>query len=681
MNVILFRADGTPIHTALTIVPARYEAAVEGGPVGAEIAVSGDAGALADALNWLDCDVSVYNDSGMLVWWGVVQSVSVTLAGTTFTLDAGPVVNAAAVVYTDAGGKSRATDYVTDAHSIALYGWRESRSTAQADDDGTALLKAQQAVSQGAEPLREVQAGGGADGGKLTCIGYWQTMDRTYWAQESGQLLRDEDTNATELLGWQVSGADFGFYRKGWRIGTLAARLAGLEPTDRVIVSGSATNDATYEVVEGEDRGAVTTYTTDDTFYFDTIDDVHDSNGLLDQFREGDLIQISGTAEGENSGVFFIKAISQGGDGGYQSMTVHPETIQNESPGATVTVAAGNSIKVTPRPWADEMPGATVTARSQAQKLAMAVTIPAGPTWELSEVWLRAARLGSPTDNLKVELYTDSGGVPGAVAASAVLVGADLPPTDDIDWQRWDFSTPMLLFPAVTYWLVVSRTGSAAQAAYRLGLYEAADGFGSADALLIYDGAGWVSRTVESGLDAALGLRVYSQRETTAQIGDIVATVGGRLAATAIRTASGVWTRKYRDPNQAQTALNEIKALLEYGTADGRRLTARVAAGRVLLVDAQPEPDEPPLLWVGGELRDRWGLPLAQGALPVGEWVAFGDLAGGEFAPAFLESAEYDVASGKLRPTFRREPPVRRLARILNEGVMTTAARLRPLLR
>ena len=140
MQALLSRPDGTPIHTRLTLSPSRYDAAVEGGPAGAEIAVSGDAGALADALNWLNCDVSIYSDGGLLVWWGVVQTVSVTLAGTTFTLDAGPVVNAAAVVYTDTAGKSRATDYVSDAHSIALYGRRESRSTAQADDDGTAQI-------------------------------------------------------------------------------------------------------------------------------------------------------------------------------------------------------------------------------------------------------------------------------------------------------------------------------------------------------------------------------------------------------------------------------------------------------------------------------------------------------------------------------------------------------------
>ena len=682
MNVLLSRADNTPIYTRLDLSPVRYGAAVEGGPTSAEIAVTGDRGALMDALGWLDCDVQICNDGGLLVWWGVVQAVSVTLAGTTFTLDAGPVVNAAAVVYTDTAGKTRATDYVSDAHSIALYGRRESRSTAQADDDGTALLNAQQAISQGAEPLREVQAGGGADGGKLTCIGYWQTMDRTYWVRTTGQLERDQDADATELLGWQASGDDFGFYPPEYRIGTLGATLSALAPTDRLIVVGSASNDGTYEVTEADDRAAVTTYTTDDTFYFDTIDDVHDLNGYLNQFREGDLIEISGTEEGENSGPFFIKQISQASNGSYNHMTVHPETIQTEGTGATVTVTAGNSIAVEPRPPADELPGAAVTARSQAQKLAMGWTVPAGAMWELSEVWVKAARVGNPTDNLKIELCMDAAGAPGTVAAAATVTGADLPLLESIDWRQWVFSTPMLLFPTFTYWLVVSRTGSASTDAYRLGIREAAEGFESADALLLYDGSDWISRTVRSGLGAALGLRIYSQKETTAQILDIVATAGTRLAATAIRTPSGIYTRKYRGENEAQTALADIRALLEFGAADGRRLTATVTAGRVLQIDAQRDATDPAYQWVGGELRDRWGLALPQGFLPVGEWVSFGDLVGGEFAPAFLESAEYDAATGAVRPSFRKEQPIRRLARLASRsGLASLARELRPLLK
>ena len=134
MQAILTRPDGTPVHTGLTLTPTRYGAAAEGGPVGAEIAISGDRGALVDALGWLECGVEIYNDSGMIVWWGLVQSASVTLAGTTYTRDAGPVVNAATVIYTDADGNS-ASEGAQDAHSVELNGRRETQVTADATDE------------------------------------------------------------------------------------------------------------------------------------------------------------------------------------------------------------------------------------------------------------------------------------------------------------------------------------------------------------------------------------------------------------------------------------------------------------------------------------------------------------------------------------------------------------------
>lgn len=52
-----------------------------------------------------------------------------------------------------------------------------------------------------------------------------------------------------------------------------------------------------------------------------------------------------------------------------------------------------------------------------------------------------------------------------------------------------------------------------------------------------------MARTLDSGLDARLSLRVYGQRITTTQIENIVSTIGDWLAGTAIRTASGLRSR------------------------------------------------------------------------------------------------------------------------------------------
>ena len=259
------------------------------------------------------------------------------------------------------------------------------------------------------------------------------------------------------------------------------------------------------------------------------------------------------------------------------------------------------------------------------------------------------------------------GGLPGTVLKSATVTGSTLPLLESIDWVQFEFDHSEVM-SAGTYYVVVSRSGAAATDAYRIGLREAEAGFSTADVLYLYDGSSWIGRSVLSGLGAALALRIYAQRVTTTQIEDIVSGVGDWLAGTGIRTASGLRAR-YRSEEQAATAQSEIKALLDFGTSGNARLLARVTVDRVLQVDAAPSAAEPGYTWsAAGGLRDRYGVALPEGVLPVGEWVAF-DVAGasGLFAPAFLEAAEFDVQSGRVRPAFRSEQPIQAMARLARE--------------
>lgn len=681
MHCSITRADNARIHTRLDVQPVRYSHAALGGPDTAELVVSGDKNALSDVLTWLACRVVIYNDAGLPVWWGLVQAAAVTLDGVEYALDASRIVNRMAVVYSDTLGNSAITSWVEDAHSVALYGRRESHMSVKAESNAPALAQATRIVNERSAPMRSVRAAAGADGAILSCLGYWRTLDWRYWSQPDGKVERDEDANATELLGWSLTSAEVGFHRGLMRVGTLGAALYELAETDRVIASGSAGNDGPYEIVDGDTRTDVTTYTSDE-IYFDPSDDVHDGDGILNMFLPGDLIEISGATEAGNNGVFFLKDYFQNDDGGYDHMRVYPGSIVNELAGATVTIAAGNSIEVAPRPFETEMPGASVTLASQATKIAMTVTLGVVAAWELSEIWIQAARIGSPADSLKIEICDNSGGTPGTVLKSATVSGGTLPTLENIDWVKWAFDHALLL-AAGTYHVVISRTGSPAVDAYRIGIREAAGYFSSVDPLLLYDGSSWIERNVISDLDAALALRVYGERLTTTQVLDIVAGSGDWLTGTRIGTASGLRTHMYRSAEAAQTAQSEIKALLEFGTSGGDRLMATVSVDGALLVDAAPSASAPRYIWTGDGLRDRWGLPLAQGALPVGEWVGFEMASLAEtFGASFLEAAEFDVASGTVRPSFRAEQAVSTLARLAQPAALPDlAVRLRPYLR
>lgn len=679
MHAILTRPDGTTIHTRLDVRPTRYSHSALGGPDAAELAVSGDNNALSDVLTWLACHVVIYNESALPVWWGLVQAATVTLDGVQYGLDASQIVNRMAVVYADELGNPASTTWVEDAHSIALYGRRELRMSVKAETNAPALAQATRIVNERSAPLRSVSGGNGEPGARLACVGYWRTLDWRFWSQSVGQVERDQDVNATEMLGWSITSAGIGFHLGHMCIGATGAVLYPLAETDRIIVTGSGSNDDTYEVSGPDDRTAVTAYNSVE-ISFDASDDVHDQDGVLNMFRPGDLVEITDSTS--NDGIYFVKDMFQNGDGSFDHMRTYPNTIIDELAGANLTITAGNSIVVAPRPAAYEMPSATITLKSQATKIAMTVTLTLS-AGELSEIWIQAAKIGAPGDNLKIELCANDGGsgLPGTVLNSATVSGASLPLLESLDWVQWTFDHAV---PAVhgAYYVVISRTGSADDDAYRIGLREADGDFDSADAMLLYDGSNWIARTVESGLDAALALRIYAQRVTTDQVADIVSGVGDWLAGTRIGTASGLRTRRYRGVEQAQTALSEIKDLLEFGTAGGSRLLARVSADRVVMIDAAPASDQPGYIWTADGLRDRWGVQLAPGLLPVGEWVAF-DVAGasGVFAPAFLEAAEFDVAAGTVRPSFRSGQAVQTLARLAQDAALPAlAVRMRPYL-
>ncbi len=679
MLCTLTRADGARIHTFLTLTPVRYGANALGGPDAATVAVSGDKNALSDVLTWLACKITIYNDGGLPVWWGLVQVASVMLDGVEYTLDASEIVNRMAVLYTDESGAAAQTLWVEDAHSISLYGRREVRQSVRAETTTTATAQATRYIAERAQPLRSVGAASGQDGATLLCVGLWRTLDWRYWTQDAGEEVRNESDNATELLGWAITSDAIGFNRPLLRIGSLAADMVALVEADRIIASGSTSNDGLYEVAEPDDRLATTAYTSAG-IYFDPSDDVHDGDGLLNMFRPGDLVSITGSTS--NDGEYFIKDFFQNGDGGYDHMRVYPGTIVEELAGGSQTITAGNSIGVVERPAAYELPGATITLTSQATKIAYGFFTSGSIASELSEVWLKAAAIGSPADNLVVEVWSAAGSVPGSLLATASVAGSALPQLDVMDWVQWTYDSSVSLAAGTFYFVVVSRSGSADDAAYRLGISEGVSGPGS-DYILLWNGSAWVARSVASELDGWLALRVYGTRLTTTQIVNIVDGVGDWLSDASIRTASGLRTRMYRGEEQAQTALSEIKALLEFGTSGGGRLLATVTVDGALLVDAAPSATSPRYIWTAQGLRDRWGLPLAQGWLPVGEWVAFEMASLAEtFGAAFLEAAEYDVASGAVRPSFRAEQAVQALARMGRAAsVPDLAVRIKPYLR
>ena len=234
------------------------------------------------------------------------------------------------------------------------------------------------------------------------------------------------------------------------------------------------------------------------------------------------------------------------------------------------------------------------------------------------EVQIYAKKVGSPTDNLQVELYaTDASGDPtGSALASGSVAGSGL--TTSFAWYTLSLSAEVQLQAGVIYALVVSRSGSASTSNYYQ-VNQNNDAGYSGGVMKYWTGSAWTALTAD------MPFRVYcnSQIATSEQIRYLAETYGQYITDVMIGTASGVNQGSYRDGDT--TALAEIMELMKTGTTNDRRYMARVEAERRLWIEEEPAAtDDPVYLELDGKITNLIGVEMPPQELP-GRWCKLRD--------------------------------------------------------
>lgn len=181
------------------------------------------------------------------------------------------------------------------------------------------------------------------------------------------------------------------------------------------------------------------------------------------------------------------------------------------------------------------------------------------------------------------------------------------------------------------------------------------------------DQTGVVATLVCRGWWDLLSRRFYQNTdtgniETTDQIRKIMSTVGTEFfSGVDVIDTTGVYPPEYQ--NGDANAKEIISRLLEYGTANDRRLLAYVTPERYLRVYEQPDPLVLDLvLTTRGSVEDRMGTELTSSSPPVGRWASITEAlpwhSAGKFVSGidavFIESAEWDEDRG----AFSRLEPI-----------------------
>jgi hypothetical protein len=289
----------------------------------------------------------------------------------------------------------------------------------------------------------------------------------------------------------------------------------------------------------------------------------------------------------------------------------------------------------------DDAASATADFVPDGDKAAQSFTVTGA--WTVVSVAIRAKAVGSPADNLRVSIYSDSAGNPNASLASGTIAGSEL---DDV--MRWRV-VPMTAYTLATstdYWVHVERTGAShATNTYHVELCTKA---GDGGDYKLWNGASWTTRT-----DVDMPFDVIGGYALTTLISSVIDTSGFVSGITIVDASAAVTVlRQIED----QTIKRVAEGLLDAGTANDRRLLARMDEHRAVQIYEEPAADDTTTLYRrarDGTLRDRYGAkvePQRAGDI-VGNWLENEDIRaivapGSDIADAgraFIEEATWNL--------------------------------------
>lgn len=192
-----------------TFLPRRYSWHALGGPDWAEVTVSSAPMDVWRLLGWLRYGVEIRNQLHQRVWWGYVESVSITVGAIRIGVSLETMHNRVAVVYsyvepsTQSVGTRATTTWAQDDESVAAYGIKEVLTSI----DGATVEQAENArdvhLAQNRlpVPMPDTRAGDDLEA-QLFCRGWWDTLNWRYYANGATNSVE-----TTQQIADMVNGA------------------------------------------------------------------------------------------------------------------------------------------------------------------------------------------------------------------------------------------------------------------------------------------------------------------------------------------------------------------------------------------------------------------------------------------------------------------------------------------
>lgn len=627
MHVKVYDRAKLPIITTIDLTPINYDAYATWGPWTATIEAKGAMEAMEALRHWIGFYVVIHNDNGRPVWWGKVTGVDAPYGDLSIGVDFTDMYNRVRVLYSYTVGDETAnaiTAWSQHNASVDAFGRKEIRHSigeANANMAAAAALTILDAAALVPMNIGLTES----PTALLRCQGLGKMLDWVYYENQAGYVAYMGVETVEQPIGWGTTASDIGFTDR--MIQKLGGNLGSLIADEPIRISGSTSNNGTKTA-----NGASTerdTYTAN-TISFAAADDILDSAEGLNFAKVGSFVQISGSTL--NNGIHLLDEVARGQ---IATSTTITGTIDAEAAGPAITIVQASTLGTT-EDVVTEAPGASVTLTGP-QRVRYSFTTPVVGSWAAHEVWIRARAIGTPSDSLRVSIYSDSAGSLGTQLDTATITGI----SKKMGWVSLALTGAATLAYGSTYWIVVERTGTNSTANYyTIG----ADGDqGGTGLYYVWNGTAWATRPY------SLPFQVWGHVATTTQLQTILTDAGQFLSGVDIRINSGVLRRQYRAGDM--DALAQCNELLEAGTATGGILLARINEDWRAVVEVAPDASPTCRLLRSGKLSTVRGTPLEDGVLPVGEWMSIDGLSGQEDglianAPFLVGYMEYSARRG-----------------------------------
>lgn len=554
----VFAGSMLTLPTDVVLMPQSWSASDRGGCKQATINASGSAESLAYLCGFLGDHIQISNDKGEVVWWGDLWDIDLSLGNVNISLSIENVLNRIRVTYPhsnpDGSEISQKTDWALDQNSIDRYGPRELTYGVSSALAASASKVRDQLINRlsAPDPILSVQ-GTSSYSAKLTAQGAWYKAAAVYFFNPLG-LEEYTPSSGTQVIGRYLSNNTISFGES-----TEIAGQPKPEEDEMHIQSG------TFVPLTDKDRftisGAGMLPNPSDSDGEVGAPVTNDDSYTVDHSDSNQQIGISGRFYAQNAG-------------------------------PTIKVSYGAGIAM--------------------DNLAQSFTGVGG--WTITHVALNVRQLNNPTDNFRIGIYPDNGGVPGVFLSAIEIPGATL--FTEMTWMEFPLVTPVTLDSNATYWLGIRRTGTASlNDGYEVGVDENA--VYSKGIMLVYNGLYWQNRDPI----ADLSFRLIGEIDSTEQI-DLALKAVSSLWQRVIRVKSGIPVRQYRAEEDARAAMDEVTEMLDAGMSDGTRLISYVSPDGSIVVDKpQPSSLENLILGRNGKLRYPGGSIFMPGRLIYGQWI------------------------------------------------------------